>query len=529
MTYVRRNVWTLGGAWADPILWYARGVAAMQERTLAEVTSWRFYAAIHGFDRDLWTQLGYYHPSDRLPDPSLVKKYWDQCQHGSWYFLPWHRGYLLAFEAIVRAAVEELGGPTDWALPYWNYFMQPKLPPAFATPNWPDGNGNNPLYVGPRYGPNGDGNVFVPLNQVDLRAMSDPDFVGVAHGGSTGFGGIDTGFSHGGRTFGRLESQPHNAVHDLVGGFENNDQDLPGAMTVPESAGLDPIFWLHHSNIDRLWESWNKASPSHLDPTDPNWLNGPPSVGEREFAMPKPDGNKWVYTPDEMKDPATLGYEYDNLTPGRLPRRHHPRPPHPAIVGMADQLAEADQPAAGQPAEGAPSVPGDTNVELVGASTQAVSISGSDVRSDVRLDSGMRRKVAASLSPQAEGLAGPAADTPPAPDRVFLNLENVRGRSHGGVFQVYVGVPDGEAPADHPELLAGSVAPFGLRRASTPNDEHAGQGQTFVLEITDIVDHLHLSDSFDVERLPVRIVPMHPVSDEAPITVGRISIFRQGR
>jgi len=27
------------------------------------------------------------------------------------------------------------------------------LPPAFASPDWPDGNGDNPLYVKQRYGP----------------------------------------------------------------------------------------------------------------------------------------------------------------------------------------------------------------------------------------------------------------------------------------------------------------------------------------------------------------------------------------
>jgi hypothetical protein len=34
--------------------------------------------------------------------PSRTDAYWSECQHGSWYFLPWHRGYLIAFEAVVR-------------------------------------------------------------------------------------------------------------------------------------------------------------------------------------------------------------------------------------------------------------------------------------------------------------------------------------------------------------------------------------------------------------------------------------------
>lgn len=51
--------------------------------------------------------------------------YWHQCQHQSWYFLPWHRGYLAALGAIVRkslshrgtgglgVAILELASPTD--------------------------------------------------------------------------------------------------------------------------------------------------------------------------------------------------------------------------------------------------------------------------------------------------------------------------------------------------------------------------------------------------------------------------------
>jgi len=70
--------------------------------------------------------------------------------------------------------------------------------PAFASPDWPDGRGNNPLYVEQRYGPNNDGNVYVPVSRINLNALGDPDFTGVASGGSPGFGGVDTGFSHGG-------------------------------------------------------------------------------------------------------------------------------------------------------------------------------------------------------------------------------------------------------------------------------------------------------------------------------------------
>jgi tyrosinase len=116
-----------------------------------------------------------------------------------------------------------------------------------------------------------------------------------------------------------------------------------------------------------------------------------------------------------------------------------------------------------------------------------------------------------------------------APDRVFLNLENVRGQSDATAFSVYLGVGDEEDPAEHPERLAGSIAPFGVSQASDFDDEHAGQGLTFVLEITDIIDQLHLEGGFDVDSLPVRIVPVRPISRKSELSIGRISIFRQGR
>ena len=170
MALTRQNVWELGSDWADPILWYARGVKAMQARALNDRTSWRFFGAIHGFDPNLWQQVGTLSSSDQLPGSADQRTYWAQCQHGSWYFLPWHRGYLVAFEAIVRDAITQLGGPgSTWALPYWNYFKpsQNPLPPAFASPDWPDGTGDNPLFVSRRFGPNDDGNVFIPMDQVD--------------------------------------------------------------------------------------------------------------------------------------------------------------------------------------------------------------------------------------------------------------------------------------------------------------------------------------------------------------------------
>ncbi len=511
MGYTRRNVWGPGGDWADAILWYARGVAAMKAQPLATPTSWRFYGAIHGFNIRRWTQLEYLSPTDPMPTAALTKAFWKQCQHGSWYFLPWHRGYLLAFEANVRAQVVKLGGPADWALPYWNYFKpdQAALPPAFATPDWPDGKGNNPLYVPARYGPNNDGNVYVALSQVNFQAMGDPHFTGVASGGSVGFGGVDTGFSHGGRVHGGIETQPHDWVHGLVGGSNPKNPELLGLMSHPDTAGLDPIFWLHHANIDRLWQVWRENPQTDVDPTDPNWLNGPASIGERVFAMPMPDGSTWKYTPADMQNLGKLHYGYDDLTPDV-------EAPEPAARLHALGLL----PAAVTTRPGVHAMPIGNNVELVGASQMPIRLLGGEVRSTVLLDNAGRKKVAASLTMGAVA---------PTPDRVFLNLENVRGASDATAFHVYVGLPDGEDAAHHPEFQAGSIALFGVSSASDPDGEHGGQGLTFVLEITKIIDGLHLRNALDVDKLEVRLVPVSPVPETAKVSIGRVSVYRQGR
>jgi tyrosinase len=503
MTYIRKNVWQLGGDWPEPILWYARAVAEMKNsRNLSEPTSWKFYAAIHGFNAGLWQQFGYLRQPDTMPDMDVMQRFWQQCQHGTWYFLPWHRGYLLAFEANVRATIKALNGPDDWALPYWNYFgpNESSLPTAFSSNTWP-GEGDNPLFVQQRYGPHGDGRVYIDLAYIDLKALGDTQFTGPASGVSPGFGGVDTGFQHGGRRFGGIENQPHNIVHDQVGGPQH------GIMSDPDTAGLDPIFWLHHANIDRLWEVWRRTAVSNTDPTDPRWLSGPGSTGDREFAMPMPDGTAWVYTPGNMSDFANLPYTYDDLAP-----MVQIQPPSQRLLRLgASQniaaLAKDIRPMARQ------------QVELVGTTEAPLHVSGDDIRTSVRLNQNTRRKVVMSLAKALEGSE---------PDHVFLNLENVRAAYDGTVFQVYVGLHADQTPKEHPENLAGSIALFGVRKASEPDSQHAGQGADFVLDITHIIDTLHLQNAFDVQHLDVRLLPLNPVPHDAHVSIGRISIYRQG-
>jgi tyrosinase len=63
--------------------------------------------------------------------------------------------------------------------------------------------------------------------------------------------------------FSVLEGFPHNKVHNYIGGVGPIDPGPYGFMTNFLSP-VDPIFFLHHSNIDRLWDVWTRKQ-KHLN------------------------------------------------------------------------------------------------------------------------------------------------------------------------------------------------------------------------------------------------------------------------
>ena len=107
------------------------------------------------------------------------------------------------------------------------------------------------------------------------------------------------------RRFGELESTPHNWVH----------VDLAGLMESPATAGQDPIFWLHHANIDRLWEVW-LSLPGSVRLTEPG--------GGSAFLVTQwqsaifwfgPGQSPSTFTMDDVEDlsSATMDYEYESI------------------------------------------------------------------------------------------------------------------------------------------------------------------------------------------------------------------------
>ncbi|GHA20784.1 hypothetical protein GCM10008090_33400 [Arenicella chitinivorans] len=505
--YTRSNAWNSNGTFDNQDLyWYAKGVGVMQSRTLDDPNSWWFFAAIHG-EYVSGTESGYPGwayippapsvPTSPLPSSDVLKQYWNQCQHQSWYFLPWHRGYLIALELQLREAIVSLGGPQSWSLPYWNYLgpgNEYHIPPAFTEQTLPDGE-DNPLFVTARFGPKSDGNIYVEIPPVNQDCLTNDVYTGSSpNTPRPGFGGPETDFWHGGGQSGNLENNPHNQVHVDVGG-DAPGNGIGGLMSDPGLAALDPIFYLHHCNIDRLWAVWN--ANGNKNPTSARWLKGPAATGNREFVMPKPGSTAWVFTPQEVDAMSKVDYTYEGLS---------------ADIDTTDVLSPVQKRLArfGINHAEVTTMASDTNKpdsELLGAHDHTLTIGSAGVRAAVKLNPAVKNTLLKTL-------ASAAVDQ--APDRTYLQLENVRGKRDANKLIVYV---NGK--------LAGSIALFGLRRASLKEGEHGGSGLDLELDITEIIDALHLEQGLGADSLDVRIQPDKSITNGEEISVGRIGVYRE--
>jgi tyrosinase len=386
------------------------------------------------------------------------------------------------------------------------------LPDAFSTAKLPDGS-DNPLRVDRRFG-SGTTPIQIDPAFVSLSALEDDVFPGGDGDIPPGFGGPETVFHHGPEsdtTNGSLESLPHNVIHGAIGGVRPgtnpNDWRNFGLMSMPITAALDPIFWLHHANIDRLWSVWLRDTEPHQNPNTATWLDGP---ADRQFVMPR-SGGEWTFIARDVLDTTAppLDYRYEDEAAPMIDRR---------VVRRLDRLG-VPVPAAGARAREEAVVSPRNSPKLIGASDGAVQIAGA-TGAAVRLDPSATRSLRSNLArvPSAEARARAE------PARVFLKLEGIRSTSDAAIYHVYIDLPPNADPAEHADRFAGTVSLFGVSAASDPDGPTAGSGINQVLEITEIVDALYLSGDA-LERLDVQFVPATPAGTGANVSIGRLSVF----
>lgn len=478
-----------GGGWNNPLLRnYALAMRALDNLEISNQRSWKYLAAMHGFDRDLWKQAGVLGDGTAVPASLIDDTFGDQCQHSTWYFLPWHRGYLFAFEAIIAATVKDLTGE-DWVLPYWNYLDSTnpdarKVPEAFTVDTLWDGT-PNPFVRYPR------ARIALPQvppqRDINLGAMKEPDFV-VGADGTLGFGGGKTGFAHFGNMAGDLEANPHNAVHGMVGGFMGN----------PYLASLDPVFWLHHCNIDRLWEAW-MSTPGKTMTREDDWLDGPGPIG-RTFIVPgaRASDAPIEFTARQTLRDGALHRSYDNLQKGTGVSAGGTMTAHIQMVQMG--------------------TPEQQRVELLGANEDTVEVGSAPARTDIAMPA-----QATNAAVRTMGATTPGRET----TRLYLALESIKGKAPYATVDVYVNLPEGGTPEAHADHVAGSLHLFGLNRASAPNGGHGGNGLGQTLDITDLANRLTKAGNFKPDHIRVTLVPVEGSSENEPITIERVSVLKR--
>lgn len=217
-----------------------------------------------------------------------------KCRHGSWYFAPWHRVYLYYFEQLIQ----HFSGDAGFALPYWNWSSSHGVPASFyGAGNALDDN------ISIRSSCPGAPNAGRGRSQNDQFSQSDLD----KYVGPQVVGGIQSNpdyASYGGAESGKgqLEATPHNFVHRWVGGLKQSNM-------VQFFSPLDPIFWMHHCNIDRLYSDWLRR-PGHLPPVDAKaWRDK--AFNDFYDAAGKPAGDEW--TCGITVDSKAMGYVYDDI------------------------------------------------------------------------------------------------------------------------------------------------------------------------------------------------------------------------
>jgi len=115
----------------------------------------------------------------------------------------------------------------------------------------------------------------------------------------------------------------HDTVHTLAGGGGFGQPNTQGGhMSFIPYSGFDPIFWLHHTNVDRIFAIWQALYPdTWVTPQAATLASYTTSKGEIQDSttaltpfFASADGIFW--TSDTVRDYTKFGYTYPELMAG---------------------------------------------------------------------------------------------------------------------------------------------------------------------------------------------------------------------
>jgi tyrosinase len=170
-------------------------------------------------------------------------------------FLPWHRIYLIKLEQEMQVI-----DPSCF-IPYWDWTSQRSIPSFLKS-------------FLPTVNVPGEGQIQVTRNHGNPPALPSKSDIKSVYSETT-----YTDFTT------QVEFV-HNGVHGWVG----------GTMSLIPTAPADPIFWLHHAQVDRIWSIW-QSKPANAG-------KNPTLSGKNRVLDP------WTETEEDVRSIESLGYSY---------------------------------------------------------------------------------------------------------------------------------------------------------------------------------------------------------------------------
>ncbi|KAI1382190.1 Di-copper centre-containing protein [Hypoxylon crocopeplum] len=330
---------------------YILALSMMQYTNQESPFSWYQITGIHGAPALTWADV----------NPTPGNEHSGYCTHVSILFPTWHRPYLALYEQVLYNNVQYIATlyPPDlidrfqeaastFRIPYWDWAAVP-----------PEGDSVLPLSVGGSptvniSGPNGIQSisnplfsyVFSPFNASTFpdfpyntwretkrapRPLNSPNATSnnsfVAHAldnhlpsfqqrlynlftnypNYTTFSNEAWVPSDNNGTYDSIESL-HDVIHTVGGG-------VYGHLAIIAYSGFDPLFWLHHTNVDRIFTIWQALyNDSYVVPQSAVYSSHTTSPGEFEDSQtaltPFFSNETHFWTSDAVRDHQTFGYTY---------------------------------------------------------------------------------------------------------------------------------------------------------------------------------------------------------------------------
>jgi tyrosinase len=425
---------------------YAAAVQRMHQLPESDPRNWRRQAAIH----------------------------LDHCPHGQRDFFSWHRYYLYYFEETCRSVLND----PSFALPYWDWTGSNGVIPA----QFYDVDQLRPEYWRDRSDMRSPRGMVRTAATRDLRKnvglLTDKDngrdFTPDKLLAALQKSNFDV-FARG------IEGTQHNAVHKICGAAGGHMGNL--------MSPLDPIFWLHHCNVDRLWAQWQDAGnvTPRIEADYDGWFfdsRGQPVTGIRA---------------EGARDYRPFGYAYDRVA---TPTRPEMKP----IAGLQEVAAPSSSPA-------------------------PVSLVAVDDPQSVRVEGGQ------GLSLPAAGLGQALEGQRSYRSAKILSLgELVAEKARVVALLSNVVQPPEERPTIVRVFVSGAdAAPGGqsVQRFAAPSFSffgpagHHGSTSNFALDITEPLRFLRETGALSQGSIMMHFMPVAAATgaeEDLPIDVGRIEL-----